>query len=359
MKETKQDDKTVYKNIELWQILRAICIMCVVAIHSRAGISANYNKIEKGYYLIVRNLINFPVPVFFFISGYFSSISLKKYGDVHSRSSGGYFVRRIIRLGIPYLIWSFVYLLPEFVNHSVNTKTIVMKLILGKAAAPFYYIIVLTFFTLLTPFLLKAVKSRYKWIPLWISILWFLALYITQLAGINVWDYIHYTPVWLPFYYMGLYVHVWKTEVKMPVSKIILSVCIAFVFEIIENMWIYICYGNANMAYGMIRLGGFLYAGSICVLAYKKCSDYDTVQRGSSSWIESGLIQIGNISYGIFYIHYLIIMIISKVLNFVNITGLFLCRGLEICGGMVISYMVIYVVKYVIGDKWRRILLGF
>lgn len=55
-----------------WQILRGICIICVIQIHCLAGIGDEFNAVDRVYYLFVRNLINFPVPLFFFISGYFA-----------------------------------------------------------------------------------------------------------------------------------------------------------------------------------------------------------------------------------------------------------------------------------------------
>ncbi len=64
------------KKIDLWQVVRGICIICVVQIHCLAGIGDVYSPVEQVYYLLVRNLINFPVPVFFFISGYFAAYTL-------------------------------------------------------------------------------------------------------------------------------------------------------------------------------------------------------------------------------------------------------------------------------------------
>ena len=64
------------KKIDLWQVVRGIGIICVVQIHCLAGIGDVYSPVEQVYYLLVRNLINFPVPVFFFISGYFAAYTL-------------------------------------------------------------------------------------------------------------------------------------------------------------------------------------------------------------------------------------------------------------------------------------------
>lgn len=50
-----------------WQVIRGICILAVVMIHSLVGL----NEINQGIWLAIRQLINFPVAVFIFMSGYF------------------------------------------------------------------------------------------------------------------------------------------------------------------------------------------------------------------------------------------------------------------------------------------------
>lgn len=57
------------KNSE-WQYLRGICIIAVVLIHCASHVEID-GSWERVFYLIYRNLTNFPVAVFLFISGYF------------------------------------------------------------------------------------------------------------------------------------------------------------------------------------------------------------------------------------------------------------------------------------------------
>lgn len=51
--------------INLWQYLRGICILIVVLIHSKSGISyENSNQTWNfDYWLIMRSAINFPVAI--------------------------------------------------------------------------------------------------------------------------------------------------------------------------------------------------------------------------------------------------------------------------------------------------------
>lgn len=65
-------DKTMttkhYKS-EYWQLVRGICILAVIMIHCPSGIE--YSVIGRNCWLILRQLINFPVAMFIFMAGYF------------------------------------------------------------------------------------------------------------------------------------------------------------------------------------------------------------------------------------------------------------------------------------------------
>lgn len=53
------------------QVIRGIAILAVIWIHSRSYIKVDMTA-DSIYYLFQRNLINFPVAVFFVLSGYFA-----------------------------------------------------------------------------------------------------------------------------------------------------------------------------------------------------------------------------------------------------------------------------------------------
>lgn len=57
---------------DFWQIVRGVCILAVILIHCPSG--GSYGSIETSVWLILRQFINFPVAIFFFMSGYFTNI---------------------------------------------------------------------------------------------------------------------------------------------------------------------------------------------------------------------------------------------------------------------------------------------
>ena len=97
-------------------------------------------------------MINFPVAIFFFISGFFINIG--------TRDTKEWLFKRMRRLLVPYILWSiFYFVLSATMNGVKDVKYYLVALMLGNAAVPFYYIIVLTVFTSITPLLLKVRDS--------------------------------------------------------------------------------------------------------------------------------------------------------------------------------------------------------
>lgn len=66
-----------------WQMIRGICILAVIAIHCPRVYEGN----DVFLYLVVRNVINFPVALFAFMAGYF--IKIKKVNLCWLKNRGG------------------------------------------------------------------------------------------------------------------------------------------------------------------------------------------------------------------------------------------------------------------------------
>ena len=61
-----------------WQMIRGICILAVIMIHCPSG--QGYSTLDYHTWIILRQVINFPVAIFVFLSGYFMTAE-KTYGD--------------------------------------------------------------------------------------------------------------------------------------------------------------------------------------------------------------------------------------------------------------------------------------
>lgn len=328
-----------------WQALRGICIIAVVLIHC-----AHYVKwdgtVNSFIFFLYRNLINFPVAVFMFLSGYFAKPDYSRIGQ--------FYKDRIIRLIVPYCSWTIIYLFlrSTLAGNKFDIYTLLLSFLLGKVAAPFYYIIVLFYFTLATPFLVRYVKDVVRSIAvLLVSLAFGVVIYVLQLVyGFNIFYVLKYTPIWLVFYYFGILCKrnqliLDKFQSLIKYSPLLFLFC--YSLELLGT-YCFLHVGNGQViAYSQLRISGFLYAVSvICTFLWLYC------KRNSDNW----LVYLGNNSYGIFYIHCLGILLARKLVKLrdlpfiVNVLIEFIFAfGLSLC--------LIYCINK-IGNKRLKALLG-
>lgn len=127
-----------------WQEVRGICIIAVVAIHVLAEYQQRCKNIRLEWVLF-RQLLNFAVPTFIFMAGYFTNVS--KVND----SIGRYYLKRVERLLIPYLLWSTLY----YLLRGHRQSNFLNVLVTGNASWQLYYIVVLLQCVIFTPLLVK------------------------------------------------------------------------------------------------------------------------------------------------------------------------------------------------------------
>ena len=122
---------------ERWDAMRGVAILCVVVIHAigptyfaRGGSNASVG-------VVLRQITAFAVPLFLCISGYWNR-------NITTRNSAEYvaFVsRRVRRVLVPYVIWSFVYLgiaAIQLRDRSIllSPSAVARALLTGGASAP-------------------------------------------------------------------------------------------------------------------------------------------------------------------------------------------------------------------------------
>ena len=59
------------KRSEYWQLIRGICILCVIMIHTLYLTNIFYIDVSN---IVIRRIINFAVAVFIFMAGYFAHV---------------------------------------------------------------------------------------------------------------------------------------------------------------------------------------------------------------------------------------------------------------------------------------------
>ena len=295
-------DKRIY-----WQLIRGICILAVVLIHALGGYNYSDGTADTGF-LILRQLINFAVATFIFMSGYFVNIEKIESKEYNYKSwlttrGGG-------RLLIPFVIWSLLYsgvnvLWNIHKGEEINWLGVIYRFIVGKSVTPFYYIIVLFQLTLLTPFLVKLVKekgiiSKLLWLVTPIYLVYVYAWNFMKGSSPRLYETLF--PAWLGFYYLGIQV---KCGLKMNGRKWILA--IMFLFSCFEALFLCHCGMGQGFYTSQITAGSFLYTGAFIGVLLQEESRWDRK--------ESILSRIGDCSYGIFYIHMIILMLVGKFVS--------------------------------------------
>ena len=106
-----------------------------------------------------RPFINFAVATFIFLSGYLTRADNEDWAS--------FYRRRIVRVAIPYVIWTVIYSIPDIM--STGFSALAKNLLSANANASLYYIFVYIQFVLLTPLISRLARSRFR------ALGWFIA----------------------------------------------------------------------------------------------------------------------------------------------------------------------------------------
>lgn len=345
-----------------WQYVRAICIICVILIHCKTGIEYKNSTLGAwnfDYWLVMRQFINFPVAIFIFLSGYFTNIeSLRKVDTPYNLARGG---GRFLRLLLPFWIWSTFYTIINLIRTSgnVDIARTLIKLVLGLSSGQLYFILVLLQLTIITPFLIRRIEkgrgAKYLFLvtPLYLLILYlYFLIYKQQLPFYQI-----PFPAWFNFYYLGLWIKIKGYKPIFKRNNILNSIilCVAgLIFSIIESYLLLSLGSTGGFASSQIKVSSFLYVFAIINLLII-IKPY--MENLKIKWLEN----IGDSSYGIYYIHMFWIIVSTKILSLIPyIDGILpIYQLLQLIFVIFLSYISIQFTKKTIGDKISRRYLGF
>mgnify|MGYP002548483369 CR=1 FL=1 len=252
---------------------------------------------------------------------------------------------------IPFVIWSLLYSGVNVLQNihkgkAVNWLGVIYRFIVGKSATPFYYIVVLFQLTLLTPFLVKMVKekgiiSKLLWLVTPIYLVYVYAWNFMTGSSPRLYETLF--PAWFGFYYLGIQV---KCGLKMNGRKWILA--IMFLLSCFEALFLRHYSMSQGFYTSQITAGSFLYTGAFIGVLLQEES------RGDRK--ESILSRIGDCSYGIFYIHMIILLLVGKFVGRVSWmdSNWILYWGMRFILTSVISFVVIEIGQKCMGKKMLR-----
>lgn len=121
----------------------------------------NFDQMGNAVYLGLRGveqLIMFSIPAFLFVSGFFIAVTV---GRQRANVSGQVIWARLVYLIIPYLLWSAIIFLGDFLQGEVHSATgYAWRILTGGATAAYYYVPLLCQLYLLSPLLAPLARSR-------------------------------------------------------------------------------------------------------------------------------------------------------------------------------------------------------
>ncbi len=324
------------------QIVRAFAIIGVVVSHT----------LPLGFETIfLKPFTHTAVAVFLFLSGMLTPFHID---DVKK-----FYQKRIIRVLIPYIIWSLIYTLMFFaggVFHGNLFGKFFYNLFTAQAAPPLYFILVYIQLVLVTPFIENFFNSKYKIlgfiIPFLSSVLvLYLPCIITH--GMNMWHRLPFI-TWFIFYYLGFLLSNNKIELKILNSKFLLPLLTIFSFsaQIAESAAFYNF--SLQISLSQLKITSIISSVFICIYAYKYILDRN--MEKVKPFIIKGLVSIGNYSFGIYLVHIAVIFMLTDYFKLIPKDSVPLIIYTTVM--FIISYFVVFIFSKIFGKNISK-KLGF
>lgn len=338
MKIKIQVTKQVHLNKSI-QVFRGIAIIAVVVIHTIPG---------GEWQVFCRPFVNYAVAIFIFLSGYLT----------HEENQWAPLLKkRILRVLIPYCLWSIIYCLPLIIEGRV--LSFFLRLITAQTCFPFYYIFVYVQFVILTPLLFKLLKSKYREIGWFVTPIYIIfSVYIPRLTHpfnplVSVIN-IDICLGWFCFYYLGLilgnnnslkgyYLSIYRFIQNKSLILYLSCYFVSILFQMVEiDFW---------FNYGVNNCGSQGNLSSIFSNLIFSIIVYKVIINKRHILGTRILSIIGNYSFGIYMSHVLVIKILNQSAIYHQIP--YIINSLLI---VCISLIFCYILSQILGVKYSHYL---
>jgi len=280
------------ERIEYFDMLRGLAIIGVVAIHSSTtGLQFADTSVNFNFTIIWRNLLNFSVPMFVAISGYFlAKKSIRCPDDYFS-----FLKKSIFRVYIPLIFWSVLWLVGALLIQNKPIHQEVIKVVTFQSIAPYYYIALIIQYYLLLPILQRFANNIGLVIAivaslLMVCIIYFFRYYIHISLPLII--YAGNFATWLMFFVLGLY---FGSSLKIEVSNrlLVILTLVFYMLSCVESYVLIAIFHQAGNAVTAVKASSFMYSFTLMILLFK-----------NQNSIKSNVLKsIGDMSFGIYLIH--------------------------------------------------------
>ena len=289
--------------IEYFDVLRGLAILGVVAIHSSgSGLQFSEESINFNFTVLWRNILNFAVPMFLAISGYF--LAKKTIGS--SKEYAAFQRKQIPRVYIPLLIWSLVWFGLSVLIFNKPVVHEFVKLVFFQSSGPYYFIALIIQYYLLLPVLKKLANKKGLVFSLLISMVMtctvFYIRYYTEI-DLALILYAGNFATWLMFFVLGLYLGSGK-GINIPNKYLVALVLIFYALSCIESYVLIAMFHQAGDAVTAVKASSFMYSFFAIIFLF---NNPDLIKSKT-------LKKVGVVSFGIYLTHMFALTVISRVL---------------------------------------------
>lgn len=277
-----------------YDMMRGLSILMVIGIHTYTNPAfCNFIGFVE---VIIRQIINCAVPIFFAISGYF--IAKKEFSSF--RDILQFWMKQIPKVYIPTLIWSIPFLVIELVKGNNIYSSIFFWVICGLG--PFYFIATIIQFYLIIPF----IKRLNRFILLIVSIIGSLiSAYYISWGGFSVMPIIVYAGpfyVWGAFYALGIVLSQYNNTFRIGKGLCLSLILTGLILQIIE---LHIMNVNGIFSVGLKM--------SSVIFSYLTIVALFSLRREQNIKKSNILVRMGDMSFTIYLIHSYYALIIGRL----------------------------------------------
>lgn len=202
-------------------VLRVIATVAVIAIHTT---SQTMTQSALGYY--GNQLARFAVPMFLILSGF---LLFQSDLNSHFLPRAQFYRKRFQKILLPYIIWTIFYslVLHFYFNGMQNANMIlpdlIRHLLLGNGFSHLYFVVIIIQLYLLYPLIRRSFQAHpglFLLVSLLVSLLCQSLLYLHAIKAVQLYPYhaelyLISFPVWIFYFFLGMYLALNDQDLEM------------------------------------------------------------------------------------------------------------------------------------------------
>nr|CAD6631987.1 hypothetical protein RFYW14_04574 [Pseudorhizobium flavum] len=285
--------------------MRGLAIVAVVTTHA-ANFGLSLDGWNYDFVLVLREMVNFAVPTFFLLAGYFAN----------SRSLNdpvGFWRLRAFRILPTYLFWTAVYLL-IFAPGDLIHPALAQHVLTGTGVFIGYYVVVLVQMTALTPMLNRIKSLRLHGVIMLVLIgaglsFTYAAQATTTFGKFGTFPY-SALPffVWYPFYHFGFVVAKYDLPHRLQrikINHLIAVALLALLSAVLEAFGLW--YDKPSLASSQLKATSLLCSFVVAMLVLRLSS--------TSFSPPQALVTLGRSSFFIYLTHLLVLIAVEPLMR--------------------------------------------